>query len=161
VELPRAPGGVLGQLLGHASQVAFGFTGATLLLLLLFGLGFSLFFHVSWLAVAERIGETFETTMDWFRMRYEDREDRRQGEAATVQRDEAVVTERARHVDKPPAPSRSSMTTSRSPCPPRPGRRRRWPRLRLPARASPRLPARASPRKSCPPNRRRSRSSRR
>ncbi len=56
VELPRAPGGVLGQLLGHSSQVAFGFTGATLLLLLLFGLGFSLFFHVSWLAVAERIG---------------------------------------------------------------------------------------------------------
>ena len=101
VELPRAPGGVLGQMLGHASQVAFGFTGATLLLLLLFGLGFSLFFHVSWLAVAERIGETFDTTIDWFRMRYEDREDRRQGEAAAVQRDEAVVSERARQVEKP------------------------------------------------------------
>jgi S-DNA-T family DNA segregation ATPase FtsK/SpoIIIE len=104
VELPRAPGGVLGQMLGHASQVAFGFTGATLLLLLLFGLGFSLFFHVSWLGVAERIGETFETTMDWFRMRIEDREDRRHGEAAAVQRDEAVVTERAK-IEKP-APSR-------------------------------------------------------
>jgi S-DNA-T family DNA segregation ATPase FtsK/SpoIIIE len=105
VELPRAPGGVLGQLLGHASQVAFGFTGATLLLLLLFGLGFSLFFHVSWLAVAERIGETFETSMDWFRMRVEDREDRRQGEAAAVQRDEVLVTERAK-IEKPaPAPS--------------------------------------------------------
>lgn len=100
VELPRAPGGVLGQLLGHASQVAFGFTGATLLLLLLFGLGFSLFFHVSWLAVAERIGEAAESTMDWFRMRVEDREDRRQGEAAAVQRDEAVVTERAK-IEKP------------------------------------------------------------
>jgi hypothetical protein len=34
----------------------FGFTGATLLLLLLFGLGFSWYFQVSWLAVAERIG---------------------------------------------------------------------------------------------------------
>jgi len=106
VELPRAPGGVLGQMLGHASQVAFGFTGATLLLLLLFGLGFSLFFHVSWLAVAERIGETFEATVDWFRMRVEDREDRRQGEAAAVQRDEAVVSERAKQVDKP-APRRA------------------------------------------------------
>ncbi len=101
VELPRAPGGVLGQLLGHSSQVAFGFTGATLLLLLLFGLGFSLFFHVSWLAVAERIGELFDTTMDWFRLRGEDREDRRQGEAAAVARDEVVVSERARHVEKP------------------------------------------------------------
>ena len=101
VELPRAPGGVLGQMLGHSSQVAFGFTGATLLLLLLFGLGFSLFFHVSWLAVAERIGEAFDTSMDWFRMRVEDREDRRQGEVAAVKRDEVVVTERARHGDKP------------------------------------------------------------
>jgi S-DNA-T family DNA segregation ATPase FtsK/SpoIIIE len=101
VELPRAPGGVLGQLLGHSSQVAFGFTGATLLLLLLFGLGFSLFFHVSWLAVAERIGAAFDTTLDWFRMRVEDREDRRQGEEAAVKRDEAVVTERARHIEKP------------------------------------------------------------
>jgi S-DNA-T family DNA segregation ATPase FtsK/SpoIIIE len=109
VELPRAPGGVLGQLLGHSAQVAFGFTGATLLLLLLFGLGFSLFFHVSWLAVAERIGEAFDASMDWFRLRYEDREDRRQGEAAAVKRDEAVVTERARSIEQPvrekPAPA--------------------------------------------------------
>jgi S-DNA-T family DNA segregation ATPase FtsK/SpoIIIE len=108
VELPRAPGGVLGQLLGHAAQVAFGFTGATLLLLLLFGLGFSLFFHVSWLAVAERIGETFETSMDWFRMRVEDREDRRQGEAAAVQRDEVLVTERAK-IEKPAPASTSAQ----------------------------------------------------
>lgn len=105
VDLPRAPGGVLGQLLGHASQVAFGFTGATLLLLLLFGLGFSLFFQVSWLAVAERIGESAEMTLDWFRRRMEAGEDRRQGEAAAVKRDEAVVTERARHVEKQPAPA--------------------------------------------------------
>ena len=107
VELPRAPGGVLGQLLGHSSQVAFGFTGATLLLLLLFGLGFSLFFQVSWLAVAERIGASFEGAMDWFRLRVEDREDRRQGEAAAVKRDEAVVTERAKHIEKPAAPRRA------------------------------------------------------
>ncbi|MEW6374063.1 MAG: DNA translocase FtsK 4TM domain-containing protein [Pseudomonadota bacterium] len=106
VDLPRAPGGVLGQLLGHASQSAFGSTGATLLLLLLFGLGFSLFFQVSWLAVAERIGETLELTLDWFRLRIEDREDRRQGEAAAVKRDEALVTERAKQVEKaaPAAP---------------------------------------------------------
>jgi S-DNA-T family DNA segregation ATPase FtsK/SpoIIIE len=106
VELPRAPGGVLGQLIGHAANVAFGFTGATLLLLMLFGLGFSLFFHVSWLAVAERIGEVFELTVDWFRLRLEDREDRRQGEVAAVKRDEAVVHERAKYVEKhSPAPA--------------------------------------------------------
>ena len=100
VQLPRAPGGVLGQLIGHAAHVAFGFTGATLLLLLLFGLGFSLFFQVSWLGVAERIGAAIEDSIDWFRLRYQDREDRKQGEVAAVKRDEVVVHERAKHVEK-------------------------------------------------------------
>ena len=100
VELPRAAGGVLGQLIGHSAHSAFGFTGATLLLLLLFGLGFSWYFQVSWLAVAERIGESVETTWDWFRLRYEDREDRRYGEVAANKRDEVVVHERAKYVEK-------------------------------------------------------------
>ena len=99
-ELPRAPGGVLGELIGHSAHVAFGFTGATLLLLLLFGLGFSLFFHVSWLAVAERIGYALETGIEWFVQRYQYREDRRQGEVAAVKREEVVVIERAKHVEK-------------------------------------------------------------
>ncbi|WP_307732227.1 DNA translocase FtsK 4TM domain-containing protein [Massilia sp. MB5] len=102
VQLPRAPGGVLGQLIGHSAHVGLGFTGATLMLLLLFGLGFSLYFHVSWMAVAERIGELVEQAFDWFRMRMEDRQDRRQGEAATVKREEVVVQERAKHVEKHP-----------------------------------------------------------
>lgn len=98
--LPRAPGGVFGQLIGHAAHVTLGFTGATLLLLLLFGLGFSLFFHVSWLAVAERIGGSIETAIGWVVSRYHDREDRRQGEVAAVKRDEVVIIERAKHVEK-------------------------------------------------------------
>jgi len=100
VELPRAPGGVLGQLIGHASHVTFGSTGATLLLLLLFFLGFSLFFQVSWLAVAERIGAVVDNTFDWFRLRMEDIEDRKQGEVAAVKRDEVVVNERAKFTEK-------------------------------------------------------------
>ncbi|SFU81615.1 DNA translocase FtsK [Pseudoduganella namucuonensis] len=100
VQLPRAPGGVLGQLIGHAAHVGLGFTGATLLLLLLFGLGFSLFFHVSWLAVAERIGGAIEECCDWVVHRYQDHEDRRQGSVAAVKRDEVVVSERAKHVEK-------------------------------------------------------------
>jgi DNA segregation ATPase FtsK/SpoIIIE-like protein len=105
VELPRAPGGVLGQLIGHSAHTAFGFTGATLLLLLLFGLGFSWYFQVSWLAVAERIGATLDAAYDWFRLRIEDREDRRHGEVAASRRDEVVVTERAKYVEKHAAPA--------------------------------------------------------
>src|SRR5206468_9220830 len=100
VSLPRTPGGVIGQLIGHAANEALGFTGATLLLLLLFGLGFSWYFQVSWLALAERIGETVELTFDWFRLRLEDREDRRYGEVAATKRDEVVVNERAKYVEK-------------------------------------------------------------
>jgi S-DNA-T family DNA segregation ATPase FtsK/SpoIIIE len=100
VQLPGRPGGVLGKLIGSNFATAFGFTGATLLLMLLFGLGFSLFFHVSWLSVAERIGAALENCVDWFRLRYQDREDRKQGEVAAVKRDEVVVIERAKHVEK-------------------------------------------------------------
>jgi DNA segregation ATPase FtsK/SpoIIIE-like protein len=107
VELPRAPGGVLGQLIGHGAHSAFGFTGATLLLLLLFGLGFSWYFQVSWLALAERIGESVERSFGWFRLRYEDREDRRHGEVAATRRDEVVVHERAKYVEKHAAPPKA------------------------------------------------------
>jgi S-DNA-T family DNA segregation ATPase FtsK/SpoIIIE len=100
VELPRAAGGVMGQLIGHAAHTAFGFTGATLLLLLLFGLGFSWYFQVSWLAVAERIGESVERVWGWFHLRLEDREDRRYGEVAATKRDEVVVHERAKYEEK-------------------------------------------------------------
>jgi DNA segregation ATPase FtsK/SpoIIIE-like protein len=39
-------------------------------------------------------------TWDWFRMRYEDREDRRYGEVAAHKRDEVVVHERAKYEEK-------------------------------------------------------------
>ncbi|MFP5390985.1 MAG: DNA translocase FtsK [Gammaproteobacteria bacterium] len=99
-QLPRAPGGVLGQLIGEFAQTTLGFTGATLFLLLLFGLGFSLFFQVSWMGVAERIGATIEDAIAWTRLRYQDHEDRKQGEMAAVKREEVVVIERAKHVEK-------------------------------------------------------------
>ncbi|HEY5800583.1 MAG TPA: DNA translocase FtsK 4TM domain-containing protein [Burkholderiaceae bacterium] len=98
--LPRAPGGVLGELIGGAGYAAFGFTGATLLLLLMFGLGFSLFFQVSWLAVAERIGALVEIVIESFSSVYQTHEDRKIGEVAAVKREEVVVQERAKHVEK-------------------------------------------------------------
>ncbi|MDB5841259.1 MAG: translocase FtsK [Herminiimonas sp.] len=101
-QLPRAPGGVLGDLIGGGAQTAFGFTGATLLLLLLFILGFSLYFHVSWIAVAERIGEAVEGAIESLRNLYAAREDRKVGHVAAVKREGVVVQERAKAVDAPP-----------------------------------------------------------
>ncbi|RJF98145.1 DNA translocase FtsK [Noviherbaspirillum saxi] len=101
-DLPRKPGGVLGELIGGAAQHAFGFTGATLFLLLLFGVGFSLFFQVSWLAVAERIGGVIENAVSRVQSLYSAREDRKVGQVAAVKREEVVVQERAKIVEAPP-----------------------------------------------------------
>ena len=101
-QLPRAPGGVLGEVIGGAAQQALGFTGGTLFLLLLFGLGFSLFFHVSWLNVAERVGGWIEQVLFALRSFYVAREDRKVGMEAAVKREEVVVHERARIVEAAP-----------------------------------------------------------
>ncbi len=101
-QLPRAPGGVLGELIGRAAQNAFGFTGATLFLLLLFAVGFSLFFHVSWLALAERIGGAIEEGVNRIRHLHAAREDRKVGQVAAVKREEVVVQERAKIVEASP-----------------------------------------------------------
>jgi len=101
-QLPRAPGGVLGEVIGGNLQGALGFTGATLFLLLLFGLGFSLFFHVSWLTVAERIGGALEDGVLWLQRLYDARADRRAGVAAKVKREGVLVQERAKAVEAPP-----------------------------------------------------------
>ncbi len=101
-QLPRAPGGVLGELIGSATQSAFGFTGATLFLLLMFGLGFSLFFHVSWLALAERIGAAIEIGIGKISKSYAAHEDRKVGHVAAVKREEVVVHERAKIEVAPP-----------------------------------------------------------
>ncbi|MFZ1180533.1 MAG: DNA translocase FtsK 4TM domain-containing protein [Herbaspirillum sp.] len=101
-QMPHAPGGVLGEMIGSAAQSSLGFTGATLLLLLLFGLGVSLFFHVSWLEIAERIGDFIEDGICWVRSRYLARQDRKVGRVAAVRREEVVVQERARIVEAQP-----------------------------------------------------------
>lgn len=101
-QMPRAPGGVVGEMIGGAAQTSLGFTGATLLLMLLFGLGFSLFFHVSWLTLAERVGDVIEGSILWLRNFYSAREDRKLGHVAAVKREEVVVQERAKIVEAPP-----------------------------------------------------------
>ena len=102
VSLPGEHGGVLGELIGNLSFAAFGFTGATLLLLLLVAVGVSLYFHLSWWQIAENTGTVLETGFEFIRKKYTDREDRRLGETAAVKRESTVVQERAKIVEAPP-----------------------------------------------------------
>ncbi|HEY7658865.1 MAG TPA: DNA translocase FtsK 4TM domain-containing protein [Burkholderiales bacterium] len=88
--LPQAPGGVLGALIGGSLAQALGFTGATLILLVLLAAGLSLFTGVSWLTVIERLGSWVETAYLLLLRKWQEREDRRAGEQAVIERDEVV-----------------------------------------------------------------------
>ena len=61
IQLPRIPGGVVGEIVGNTAQHYLGFMSGTLLLLLLCAVGFSLFLQMSWLQLVENIGAGLET----------------------------------------------------------------------------------------------------
>jgi len=97
--LPDAPGGIAGAVIGDMLAQAFGFTGATLFLLALFGVGFSLFTGASWLTIMERIGFAVEWLYDFIATRIEHWRDRKAGEQAQSER-EVVVQELKKTLDE-------------------------------------------------------------
>jgi S-DNA-T family DNA segregation ATPase FtsK/SpoIIIE len=100
--LPQAPGGVLGAIFGGSLSQALGFTGATLMLLLLLAAGLSLFSGVSWLTVLERVGSWTETAWLFAARKWQEREDRRAGEQAVIKREELVeVSKKKLEVHEP------------------------------------------------------------
>jgi S-DNA-T family DNA segregation ATPase FtsK/SpoIIIE len=101
-ELPLAPGGMIGAALGGFAAGTLGFTGATLGLLTLAAVGWSLFTGVSWIAVAELTGALLEGAAGYVRRTWESRADRRAGEAAREERDHLVAAERKREDQHPP-----------------------------------------------------------
>jgi len=101
-ELPLAAGGMVGQSVAHLATGVFGFTGATLALLTLVAVGFSLFTGISWLAVSEVTGFLLESVYALAQRTWERRKDRKLGEIAREERDFVVEAERKREEDHPP-----------------------------------------------------------
>jgi S-DNA-T family DNA segregation ATPase FtsK/SpoIIIE len=101
-QLPHLAGGVLGTLVSSAMARAFGFTGTTLILLILWGVGFSLLTGLSWLIIIEKLGGALEYVYLSMRSRWETRQDRKLGEQAAVEREELVEVERKRFEDHEP-----------------------------------------------------------
>ncbi len=101
-ELPLKPGGALGDALARLVQTIFGFDGGTVLLLLAWGAGMSLFIGVSWIALAEKLGSGIEAgfTRAWDALQAW--RDRRAGQAALNEREVVVSKERKRMVKEPP-----------------------------------------------------------
>lgn len=100
--LPFAPGGMLGGLVGVVLSKTVGFTGGTLILLLLLAAGLSLFTGVSWLTVIERFGAWLEGGYRLVLQKWREREDRRVGEQATIDRKEVVEVGKKKLEDHEP-----------------------------------------------------------
>jgi len=96
--LPYVPGGMLGTVLGDRLAHLLGFTGATMLLLVLMAIGFSLFSGLSWLRFIDRLGITLETFCRWTKNVWLTWQDRRIGAQALNER-QVVVEEEKRRVE--------------------------------------------------------------
>jgi len=96
VALPLAPGGMAGAILGGQLAHLMGYTGATLLLLTLMMLSFSLFTGMSWLRFIDLLGGGIEDTYLWTRNAWQTRQDKRIGEQAISERSAVVEVEKKR-----------------------------------------------------------------
>jgi S-DNA-T family DNA segregation ATPase FtsK/SpoIIIE len=100
--LPLSPGGMLGNGIDSALQDLFGFTGSTMLLLLLFAIGFSLFTGWSWIMMTEKLGAGVIFSYEWAFAKYHDWEDKKAGKEVELKREEFVEQERKRVEDRAP-----------------------------------------------------------
>jgi len=102
VDLPLAPGGMLGQVLGDGLAQALGYVGATLFLLALMAASFSLYSGLSWLRFTDRLGGWLEDGWLWARGTWQTWQDKRIGAQAMQQRDVIVEEEKKRVEDHQP-----------------------------------------------------------
>ena len=104
--LPLAPGGMLGHEVGRHFTQVLGYTGGTLILLVLAMIGFSLFTGASWMVIAEKCGLLLEGAYVGTRSLWDDWQDRRHGRTVAEQREVVVETERRKVEDSPLPPLR-------------------------------------------------------
>ncbi len=102
MQLPLAPGGALGMSLSGIVTRVFGFDGGTVLLILVWGAGFSLFTGVSWIALAEAVGGAIEGGIRLLWSKAQAWRDRKAGEEAISEREAVVNQERKRIRKEPP-----------------------------------------------------------
>ena len=96
--LPAGPGGMFGSEFGRVLGTQLGYTGSTLLLLVIMAAGWSVFSHMSWVWAFEKIGEGLEWTLSTLYGRIDTWRDRRIGREIAQKR-EVVVEEEKRRVE--------------------------------------------------------------
>jgi S-DNA-T family DNA segregation ATPase FtsK/SpoIIIE len=93
--LDHGAGGMLGIELSQAAVRYFGYTGATLVLLAVFVLGWSIFTGMSWISTAEALGGLIEGVFLGIAKFFERWRDRRIGRSVARERKAAVERKRA------------------------------------------------------------------
>ncbi len=102
VQLPQEPGGVVGALVGNAMSGWAGFTGGTLLFILAWAAGFSLFVGKSWLAIVEWLGTRAERGHTVVTTRWREWRDRKRGLRAAQLRTEFVDEVKDKFIEREP-----------------------------------------------------------
>ena len=102
VQLPDARGGIIGSSIAAVASRGFGFTGSTLLLLMLWAVGVTLLTGLSWVRVIERLGGWIEDS--WFGLwrAWEAWRDRKAGAVAAVKRTARIEEVREKLVEREP-----------------------------------------------------------
>ena len=100
--LPLGAGGMLGNAVDSGFRSMFGYAGSTMLLLLLFAVGFSLFTGWSWIMMTEKLGLGLINAYHWAQNKYYDWHDRKAGKVVELKREEFVDAERKRTEDRAP-----------------------------------------------------------
>ncbi len=100
--LPLAPGGMLGEAVDAGLRSLFGYTGSSMLLLLMFVVGFSLFTGWSWIMITEKFGALLITSYEFISLKWQDWQDRKAGKVVEIERTEYVESERKRAVHREP-----------------------------------------------------------
>lgn len=100
--LPDTAGGMLGSTVDTGLRSLFGYTGSSMLLLLVFVVGFSLFTGWSWIMITEKFGAFLIDSYAFITLKWQDWQDRKAGKAVEQERTEYVKSERKRVVDREP-----------------------------------------------------------
>ena len=100
--LPLVPGGMLGYEVGRTATVFLGYTGGTLILMVLFMLGWSLATGLSWLWMVEKTGAILELCWLGAFILWDRWQDRRYGRVLAEKREAVVAEELKKFEDNPP-----------------------------------------------------------
>lgn len=108
--LPDGQGGMLGHTIDGLFRDLLGYVSSTMLLFLLFAIGFSFFTGWSWIMMTEKLGAgiiyLYETLID----KYHDWQDRKVGKAVEQERSQYVEHERKRSEDRTPIEIKPAKT---------------------------------------------------